>query len=268
MSTWFCSGSETPAIFRGFARAGADVGIDVTSSSPSILEMAASYTRAGGRVFVDSGAFGAFRRRLAKTSVRKNRPATVDFDLVFDRYNRLVADGRAAGLHLVMPDCIGDQAASLSLLRKYADDVRDFIAAGVVCLVPLQRGELTLPALHDAVTEIVGPGWVPALPSNEAAITAAEAVAYVADVRPRRLHLLGIGQSTPAKRARVAELIDAAGGRLVVTTDSNRHRAHVGQGRQITARRADYVDDGYDGPVATERAIADWYSSVAVAAVA
>lgn len=240
---WFASGCGRPAIFAGFANAGIPIGIDVSDTSARVLGMAAAYTRRGGRVFVDSGAFTAF-----------TKGRVVDFDEVFDRYDRLVAEGSPRNLFLVLPDRIGDQSASLELLRAWSTRIRSLISAGANCLVPIQKGSRTMAEYWKLATDLLGTDeLVASIPSKAAAVSPEEAIGFVAEARPSRVHMLGIGQGTPAKRARIADL-EALG--ASVTTDSNKLRANVGQGRAITELRRRLIERGKAvGSAATTMAI-------------
>ena len=132
--TSFRSGASSPADFRGYMAARVPVGVSLAEIGPgsSTWRMISTYARSGGHVFVDSGAFTAFT---------KGRP--VDFDRVMALYGRLADNAIGARLHLVMPDVVGDQAASFDLLARHRAAVIALISRRLDALVPIQRGPLS-----------------------------------------------------------------------------------------------------------------------------
>jgi hypothetical protein len=217
------SGASARSDFSGFARAGVPVGVEIGSVSRPVEELLVEYNGAGGLAFVDTGAFGAFRRG-----------GRVDFDEVLARYRSLLARARRRGaLALVMPDVVGDQGATLDLLLKHRDQVREFVAAGADVIVPLQKGALDLAAFYAVVVEALGTDdFRVGLPTREAAVGEGELLEFVAAVRPARLHLLGI-----ARGRRFAPLVGhiaALSPRTHVSSDANHLRALVGSGRPLT----------------------------------
>lgn len=217
------SGMSARADFTGYAQAGVPVGVDIQRVSRPVADLIVAYNGTGGRVFVDSGAFGAYRRG-----------GRVAFAEVLARYEALL--GRAANkgaLALVMPDLVGDQQGTLAELKRYRVEVRQFITAGADVIVPLQKGAHALAAFYHVVVAALGTNnFRVGLPARAAAVTEAELLTFVAEVAPRRLHLLGIARS---KRfaplvARIGELAPATH----VSADANHLRALVGVGRPLT----------------------------------
>ena len=217
------SGMSSRSDFAGYAGAGVPVGVAILDVSRPVFEMILGYNEAGGRVFVDSNAFSAFRKG-----------GEVDFDQVLGRYAELV--GRAARpelLAVVMPDRIGDQRGTLALLAAYRERVRHFVAAGADVLVPLQKGELSLAEVYRETVAVLGTdAFRVGLPSNEEAVTEEELLDLVAEVKPRRLHLLGI-----ARQKRLVGLVmrlRELSPDTHVSTDANHLRASIGKGRALT----------------------------------
>lgn len=117
---------------------------------------------------------------------------------------RVCGEGRGARLHIVAPDVIGDQAASLALLAQHRGIVREIIAAGHDVLVPVQRGAMT-PYQAWRARHAAG-YWSRAY---------ADAMNHARSLEPGRGALFGRGSSTWTVRqegwfqARLAEIIAA-----------------------------------------------------------
>lgn len=225
----FRSGASAPNILRGYVVAGVPVGISLAEMGPDSAswDIAAGYAARGGKVFVDSGAFTAFT---------KGKP--VDWDRVISLYQQMSADAPGARLHLVAPDVVGDQDASLKLLSQYREPLRKLIDQGHDLLVPVQKG--LLPPYHawrEAAGMLGTDDFTPSVPSNKVAFSPEDlANLFDGPDKPKRVHLLGIA----GDRKRLAELtavIHSRSPTTVITTDANRLRAQVGEGRVLTVEK-------------------------------
>ena len=186
---------------------------------------------AGVPVFIDSGAF-------SEVEFGPEGPLTVlpiddsEWRRRLDLYER-VLDRSGAGrlVNVVAPDKVGFQGTTLERLRRYAPRVQRLASKGATILVPLQKGDLTLPAFHDAVTDALGfTGWVPAIPMKKAATTPQELEGYLRAKRPARVHLLGVGPRSRIAPEVVAAALDASPS-TEVQMDSVLLRAAVGRGK-------------------------------------
>ena len=193
--------------------------VSLTEMNPGTApwDMMIEYARRGGRVFVDTGAFPAFTRGIP-----------VDWDRNQRLVRQLIAQAPGTRFHIVMPDIIGDQTASLNLLARNAGYVRHVIAAGHDALVPIQKGGLApYDAFAEAVQIIGTDDFTAAVPSNRAAFSNADLSNLMGGpIKPRRVHFLG-----------VAAIVHRASPTTVVTSDANRLRAKVGQGQPLTVGR-------------------------------
>ena len=231
----FRSGAQAPAIMAGYIGTGVPIGIDVQAASEASREKAATYARQGGMVFVDSGAFGAFRKGKV-----------LDFEKLLDRYDAMVEGlgAHPAGeLHLVAPDVVGDQAATLALLERHKDRLRPYLAKrGVHLLVPFQVGALHPSEMYDRLVSLLGTdNFVAAIPSNEAAMSADLVADFVQQSAPRRVHLLGTAWN-PKIVGRIRHL-STLSPETRWSVDASRHRALVGKGRPITEQRKRVMDE-------------------------
>ncbi len=225
----YSSGASSRAHLEGYIHAGSPVGVSLTEfadGSPT-WDMVVNYARAGGAVFVDSGAFPAFTKGQA-----------VDWDRHADLVAKLCDDAAGGRLHVMMPDVIGDQDASMRLLQQRRGQVLDVIAGDHDALVAIQRGQLSPRDCWRKAASILGTrDFTAAVPSNKAAFTPAD----VADLmrgpdRPDRVHFLGVAGNL-RKLAALAAIVHQAHPGCVVTSDANRIRAKVGEGRPMTAAR-------------------------------
>lgn len=224
----FSSGMSRRPDFTPALRADHSIGIDIGEMSQAAMDdLAAELAPSAAHVFVDSGAFAAFRSGL------RGKPSRVDFAKVFDRYERLAlavskADPDCTAphrVHYVMPDVVGDQAATLDALREYSEAVRDY-HDGFNAIIPVQAGSMSLVEFFDAIVAIVGRDDLTiGVPSAEAAISNRELMDLLA-ARPSiyGVHILGAASE---KRAgpRLAVLREV-GFDGTVTLDANRLRGY------------------------------------------
>jgi hypothetical protein len=229
VSISYRSGASAPGIMRGYIVSGVPIGVSLAELSVGgcAWDMMIEYASRGGEVFVDSGAF---------TACTHNEP--MNWPKVAATYRKLVHEAPGTRMHLVMPDVIGNQAASLELLAEWKELVELVIGAGHDAMVPIQKGALAPYEAYRAAVAIIGSEDITvSVPSNQAAFSAAELANLVGGaVKPARLHLLGIA-ANKKKLAGLLAVIAAASPGTLVTTDAARIRAQVGQGRPITMNR-------------------------------
>lgn len=225
--TRFHSGSTAFWDAKGFMLAGVPVGITATAMpkkhAERLLKELGDYTRKGGLVFVDSGAFGAFvaRQRL-------------DFAAeVFPVYDALMQACDPRGLRLVMPDVVGNPEASMALQKQHAQRIRGWMKQGAQCIFPLHSpsDERFLKAIESLVE---GMPWTVGVPSNLEAWSFPELQGFCERHQPGRIHLLGMGQ--PSRVRVVAEGVAQVSPGTEVGCDSCTLLAHVGYGRRLTDR--------------------------------
>lgn len=77
---------------------------------------------------------------------------------------------------------------------------------GAEVLIPVQNGELAPAEFYRAALQAARLELVPAMPMKKAATGFAEVLAFVQEVRPRRLHLLGMGYERSRARKLVSML--------------------------------------------------------------
>jgi len=242
----FHSGSSAYWDFRGYMLAGVPIGITATAlpkkDPEQVIGLVASYTSQGGLVFCDSGAFGAF---CAGRSL--------DFaSEVFPVYDRILsACTSTQNLRFVMPDVVGDPAASMALQHAHAERIRGWMDAKVVCIFPLHSpSDTTFLSAIETLSD--GRAFTIGVPSNLEAWSLSELVSFCAKHQPVSIHLLGLGQ---AQRLRVVgEEVSRVSPRTSISCDSCTLIAHAGEGRRLTdrcrTRLADAIDWAMNDPCA------------------
>jgi len=192
-SSYFASGSNTPAHIKGMADSQWDVGVAaprVTGPSEKVL---ASLAGSEVEVFVDSGAF----REVdfgPEGPVVTHPMSEDDWAKVLGLYGRL-APALGSQLYVVAPDQVGSQDVTLERLERWASEVKALIASGARVLVAMQKqaGGVSQAEFAELVDSVLGDGWVPAFPCNKGATTPEEVAAFLAARKPGHVHLLGVG---------------------------------------------------------------------------
>ena len=227
------SGMSRPGDFKAAEASSIGAGVVATELSAPMIDTVAEAVVNGKEVFVDSGAFSAFK---AAMKAGKSNATKADFNKVFAKYNQLTEKVKAQTTHmqrglltLVAPDVVGDQAASLDLLRKHADEVKQWMEDGFEVIVPFQRGPLPQSEVYKQVTEILGgTDFVVGIPSNAAALSNEDFAELLSQpYKPDRIHILGAVKS-PRLEERMKVIRDAYKEEVPgVTTDANLIRSKI-----------------------------------------
>jgi diguanylate cyclase (GGDEF)-like protein len=197
--TYFRSGiASAPADFDGFAAAHVPIGVTVRDITPAIFDRAVAYVQAGGQVFVDSGALGAFKSNLPP-------PNFVDVLATYKEIADRVGPEQAGGLFVVAPDVLGNAEETQALQLEHGEALRDLMVRGVHVIVPIQKSETSSLAEQmrwvDLNVRPTGPDRpiVFGIPFNKVAYSTAdvaEALPALDALReyhePVAIHLLGI----------------------------------------------------------------------------
>jgi hypothetical protein len=200
----YASGMSSLRDLRAALGSAVGVGVEIGKLSRNGMDaIAAALTEPLPKmVFVDSGAFNAFRRALREGDMRLAR---LDFNRVLDRYEDLSLRVLAAGgnpwfLAFVAPDVVGDQTATLRLLRQFAPRILELADRGHELIVPFQRGPQLLWDVYLQVREILEEQpFIVGIPSAVEALTNDELRAFLSrPYQPDRLHVLGAVSSRRA----------------------------------------------------------------------
>jgi uncharacterized protein len=226
---YFVSGSNHPGEIRGLMMSGNNVGVAAPHVTQAVEDELFLYAGGFAKVFVDSGAFSEVEFG-ATGPVIAHPIDDAAWTRILDLYERLASMGwRRHQLYVVAPDCVGFQDITLARLAKYADRIRAIKAAGANIIVPVQKGAMSMADFAHKATEILGTDDVVwGVPSKKDATTVADLTAFVTDVQPNRIHLLGLG--TSSKRFPTAvKAVRAACSSTIIFSDSVRITAMVGR---------------------------------------
>ena len=235
---YFASGSNHAGEIRAFADLGHDVGVAVRRVGPQAMQELLALEGTDVHVFADSGAFSE-RDRKTFALVAPITPKV--WENILGTYDKLSILGDQ--LSVVAPDRVGDQDFTLALLARYADRMRALHAKGVTVLLPVQKGSRTQAAFYREACDVLGFDAVPALPCKKAATTVDEARAFAVEVRPVRVHLLGMGTRNRLAPAFMSALVEAAPGvaiqldSVVIASLSGADNGPGGTPRAITKAR-------------------------------
>jgi hypothetical protein len=207
--TVYGSGANGRADFAAQQAAGMRSGVEANRvTGPMVDEIAKSPTP----VFVDSGAFGAFRKG-----------ETIDFGKVYDTYEAIDQKSETPNMRFVAPDVVGDQGATMTLQGQYADRTKRLMARGHEALIPVQKGRLRPRQVAEQVFQMFGNNVTLAIPANEAAFTEGD-LRDLMRARPKKLHFLGVA-ANKAKLDKLTRIARAYVPDVEISADGNRIRA-------------------------------------------
>jgi hypothetical protein len=197
---YFVSGSNHEGEILGLCYSGYNVGVsacEVGAAAVAELERSAGTLT---KFFVDSGAFGEVEFTAEGPRVKK---AITDREWLkrLALYERL-ASSLGEQLYCVAPDMVAFQAQTLARLERYAPQVRRLLELGANVIVPVQKGELSMADFAERAAAILGTDEVIwGIPSKKDATSLADLTAFAEYLhekgKPTRLHLLGLGPSSP-----------------------------------------------------------------------
>lgn len=109
-----------------------------------------------------------------------------------DRMGRGAQEDRQLPL-FVMPDIVMDQRGSLDLAKRYREHIRKHTDLNVSRpIVPIQKGELSLTEAYAELVDTLGTDrFVVGIPAATKAVTDQELRAFLDEVKPARIHILG-----------------------------------------------------------------------------
>ena len=229
------------------------VGVDVGELSANAINMLAhTIVNFNGAAFIDSGAFGAFRRGLKSGTI-----TPINFDNVLKKYDAIIdAVGQTAEENggdwsdvpnkpmLVMPDVVGDQTASLAELKKHLRWVKTELKLNhLQLIVPLQRGDLSLSDAYKAIVDMLGTdNFVVGIPSNAAAITPQELEAFLRESKPKAIHILGAGSEKNLLPRLISAINAGVADTTKITADASPIRSAVLAAVANGAKRGDAIE--------------------------
>ena len=196
--TWldlpFRSGMSSKSDLRGAIEAGVPVGVVAGLLTTSAMVMVIPrYLDRGGKVFVDSGAFGAFLSG-----------EEMDWREIMSRYLTLAnMTDHPENLYVVAPDKVGDQAGTMAVLEAWAPKVRALVDEGCQVIVPIQAGSLPGQEMIERAAVLLGTRkFIVGVPSNRAAMSIEEC----RTLRHAAFHILGRVQADEEQIERIYAL--------------------------------------------------------------
>lgn len=230
----YASGMSRKGDLKAAIESPAGVGTVITELSKPGMRQVVDAVKDGKEVFVDSGAFAAFKAALKAGRLNETR---ADFNDVLSRYDELAklleeTEYRDRGLVMfVAPDVVGDQTATLELLEQHAERVMAWMDKGIEVIVPFQKGPLKQSEMYKRVAEILqGTGFVVGIPSNAEALSSQDLAELLRQpYKPDRLHILGaVNSRRMDERMAIIreEYVDEVPG---VTADANLIRSKMDQ---------------------------------------
>lgn len=214
------SGMSSQSDFRACINAGAPAGVVAgLLTTQQLLGAIPRFIREGGNLFIDSGAFTAFR---------KGEP--MDWKRVFQVYEFVIngTDG-SPNVSIVAPDVVADQGATLALWQEHRDLIRSWLDRGVRVIVPLQTGPMPADQLLQEAVELLGTDqFCAGIPSNEAAMSPAECSL----LRHHDFHILGRVKLNDEVAAKVSAL-KANSPNANLTADANWLRSRTRKAGQL-----------------------------------
>lgn len=248
--TVYASGTNRVSDIRGSRLAGVPIAVDVSKLSPTVIN---ELIQSSVPVLLDSGAFG-------EVAIRNGQPEVVapishqEWERRLGIYLRIAQGYRKRTLRhnsvwqvtAVAPDRVGSQEVTLVRLSEFRSVIRKLHAIGADILVPLQIGRFTLANFYERAVKILGIEIVPGMPMKKSATTPEAILDFVRQIRPQKLHFLGMGITN-----RVADplirLLQHEQPRLLISLDSNRIRAGVGRRRILTKKEHLYCNELAEG---------------------
>jgi hypothetical protein len=190
--------------------------------APGMVVLTSLYSRPGNKppLFIDSGAFSEIKKKVELTDEQwQDRLGLVI------KFLETIGPAAAALVTVVAPDKVGDQAETLARLRSYREQVRQINELGARVVVPLQAGRLNLKQMGDEVQRILATTtyrwWVPGLPlTRQSPLKNEQASDYLKEVRPARVHLLGVGEGNQERLRDMRKAISQHAPDTLVQMDS------------------------------------------------
>ena len=244
LDDYFASGSNHEGEIRGFHRLGINPGVAADRLNDRNVFELKQLAGTGRKVFVDSGAFGEIDFNVPKKGQKGPprpdlpigapfvvKPITDDeWQKRLGRYHEL-AQVLGGQMYAVAPDKVAHQSETLERLARYAPQVREIAKFGAHVMVPMQKGQLSMPDFAQVAAKRLGmkrDALIWAIPMKKDATTLDELEDFVREAKPGRVHLLGVGPDSTAYPA-IRAMFDRVAPGTALTLDSVKITAAVGR---------------------------------------
>jgi len=194
---YFASGTNSPGPMQAALENNIPFGISIDKCKAACTEWIFAHAEDPRlRLFVDSGAYGEFTGGTKVPDEEWHR-----------RYEQMAYMAEVVGdrASIVLPDKIGDPQESMRRLEEFAPYVKRIVKSGAEPLLPIQKGgeKIDVRAYMDEAAEAAGvpvSALIPSIPLKQKAYTAAQALAVIKALQPRRVHLLGMDVERASKK--------------------------------------------------------------------
>lgn len=234
------SGVASIGDLKGYIKAKKSLCVVATDLSRNARVTLAQYVNEeDGKVLLDSGAFGHFKKQLKKPEL-----APLDFGQVLSAYHAfvgLIHLDKRHNIIAITPDVVGDQVATLHLLKRYRSDIDALIGQSICLMTPLQRSnDVSISEFYEQVRTVIpipDSQHVVGVPANAEAVPPAEIISLCDTYTPRHIHFLGATSDV------LHEHIRNNHQSIIVTSDATRMRGQLGMYRHLTQVHHQLIDD-------------------------
>lgn len=208
------------------------VGVDVgLLSNNAIDSIANAVLNSSVPIFIDSGAFSNFRQNL-----KGNGPKPLDFNKILAKYDQITEAIQNQNEEertdyprpiIVMPDVVGDQAASLELIKQHKNWIIPELKFNVTQpMIPIQKGELTLSQVYDELVKTLGTDdFIVGVPSQAEAVSRSELTEFLRESQPKKIHFLGA--ASDKKLTPLLNIVATESPDTKVTADASKVRSAI-----------------------------------------
>jgi len=238
----FRSGASRPGDLSGYQKAGKAVGVALPELQGSATSQVIEMAKDGHPVFIDSGAYSAFKQSLAaydKATTKAEKDAAtalaeLPFDELLARYEAIVESvgtGSKETLWIVAPDVVGKQARTIELQKEHMSALMR-LAKKTNLIMPVQKGDGGFFEAVKHLGALFGDGnYVLGLPSQAEAMSPQDIENLFRNWHgptPKAVHLLGIAANRKKllDLKKVIEEYWPGNEAPVITSDANRLRAN------------------------------------------
>ena len=247
----YASGMSRPSDFEAALNSDAGIGVTATELSKRMIDevvKAATWAEEsegfGKHIFIDSGVFsahiksiktgGLFNFNYSKVmatykSISDKMLAEIEEQEEAQLEKLLPLEMKMANVMMVMPDVIGDQTATIKLIKKWKKEINVLLDRGHEIVIPFQTGEMEQVFVKQEMNKLFDGRYVVGIPSNAKALSDKELANLFSHSGFDRIHILGAVQNKQFKSR--LKLINTwfSDGNVGVTADANIMRGSLNQ---------------------------------------
>jgi len=158
--------------------------------SSTVIDQITDHANRGKKVFIDSGAFRAFKNNVE-----------INFESFFDNLKSILANiENPENVTVVMPDIIGKQDETIELQNQFAEQIQQYIDGSFDVVIPIQHGTKPAAEMYKELANQFGENFRVGIPSNEKSMPLDDFQNLVSEIKPSRVHLLGVGEKSGSQQ--------------------------------------------------------------------